>query len=383
MKGKRVGVIFSGGTAAGMNATLEYLCRYANMEGAQLIGFRHGWKGLIESNVIECSLESTLGVGLTSGGMYLGSCSKVNVFDHENKDYSQNCYETYKARQLDGIFVLGGDGTNRQANDLNTKYPDMKFIWISATLDRDVLGCDDTIGFHTAFENAAEVIASMANDGKTMCRHTITECMGRHSGFVTVHAANLAIRKYHTEIDMVIIPEIEFDLPAICNRISQTPYPLTIVISEGIKIPEEVDRNSTDGAGEKKTVGHHEKLSNTCSKLMNILMKHSKLDIRTEIAGYLQRTGPLSSADTFLAENCAKLAVRKAIDSDESMAIVFHELAFKAIPMRELIKINTPSDPQANPNEIFEKKRAMLLSDPVVYAIQEQLAAAAYKRIIF
>lgn len=384
MKGKRFGVIFSGGTAAGMNATLEYLCRYANMEGAQLIGFRHGWKGLIESNVIECSLESTLGVGLTSGGMYLGSCSKVNVFDHENKDYSQNCYETYKARQLDGIFVLGGDGTNRQANDLNTKYPDMKFIWISATLDRDVLGCDDTIGFHTAFENAAEVIASMANDGKTMCRHTITECMGRHSGFVTVHAANLAIRKYHTEIDMVIIPEIEFDLPAICNRISQTPYPLTIVISEGIKVPEEVDKNSTDGAGEnQKTVGHHEKLANTCSKLMNVLRKYSKLDIRTEIAGYLQRTGPLSSADTFLAENCAKLAVRKAIDSDESMAIVFHELAFKAIPMRDLIKINTPINPQSDPNEIFEKKRAMLLSDPVVYAIQEQLAAAAYKRIIF
>ena len=156
-KTKRFGVIFSGGTAAGMNATLEFLCRFSRKEGAKLIGFKYGWSGLIQNDTVEVTMRTTRGIALTAGGTFLGSCSKVNVFNHDGQDYSEICYQTYNALRLDGIFVLGGDGTNRQANELNEKYPDMKFIWISATLDRDVAGCDDTIGFHTAVENAADV----------------------------------------------------------------------------------------------------------------------------------------------------------------------------------------------------------------------------------
>ena len=229
---KRFGVIFSGGTAAGMDATLEYLCRDCSKEGAELIGFKYGWNGLIENNIVNINMASTRGIGLESGGTYLGSCSKLNVFNHHGKDYSEICYQTYKSRRLDGIFVLGGDGTNRQASELNAKYPDMKFIWISATLDRDVVGADDTIGFHTAVENSANVISSMARDGKTMFRHTITECMGRHTGLVTIHAVDRALRQFpDISIDMVLVPEINFDINAICNRFSQAQTPLNIVIS--------------------------------------------------------------------------------------------------------------------------------------------------------
>lgn len=363
----RFGVIFSGGTAAGMDATLEYLCRYCYKEGAELIGFRYGWKGLIENDIVAVNMASTLGIGLYSGGTSLGSCSKINVFKHNDKDYSEICYQTYKSRRLDGIFVLGGDGTNRQANELNEKYPDMKFIWISATLDRDVVGADDTIGFHTAVENAADLIASMARDGKTMYRHTITECMGRKSGLVTVHAVDLALRKYHKEIsiDMVLVPEIDFDINAICNRLSQAPYPLNIVISEGIPL---------DGSRDEpeKIQGHHKDLANTCRKLAGILEPHSKLPIKTAIVGYWQRTGPISQADLFLADHCAKLAVKEAITKDKSMAIIFSDGAFKSLPMKELVKKNENSD---------ELKRSKILKDPVIDVIQDQLSAAAFRAI--
>lgn len=209
--------------------------------------------------------------------------------------------------------------------------------------------------------------------------------MGRHSGFVTAHATDLAKRKYPIKVDMVIIPEIEFDLEAICNRISQTPYPLTIVISEGIKIPEEM---LPEGEGDKKNdeeekiAGHHAKLANTCEKLMHILLKYSKMDIRTEIAGYRQRAGDLSSADTFLAEHFAELAVKKAVESEESTAIVFHERSFKAIPMKEMVRMNKPQNPDSDPDEIFRRKREMLLSDSVITSIKDQLSAAAKNGII-
>jgi len=116
---KRFGVIFSGGTAAGMNATLEYLCRYARKEGAKLIGFKYGWTGLIRNDTVEVTMKTTRGIAFEVGGTSLGSCSKVNVFNHDGNDYSEVCYQTYNSLRLDGIFVLGGYGTNRQANELN------------------------------------------------------------------------------------------------------------------------------------------------------------------------------------------------------------------------------------------------------------------------
>ena len=75
---KRFGVIFSGGTAAGMNATLEYLCRYARKEGAKLIGFKYGWTGLIRNDTVEVTMKTTRGIAFEVGGTSLVSCSKVN-----------------------------------------------------------------------------------------------------------------------------------------------------------------------------------------------------------------------------------------------------------------------------------------------------------------
>ena len=369
MKNKRFGVIFSGGTAAGMNATLEYLCRYSYLAGAELIGFKYGWKGLIENNVINITLTSTLGIGLEAGGTYLGACSKVNVFNHEGNNYSELCYKNYKARRLDAIFVLGGDGSNRQANELNEKFPDMKFIWISATLDRDVMGCDDTIGFHTAYENAATVIASMAKDGTTMNRHTIVECMGRHSGFVTAYAVDRALREYRDiKINMVLVPEVTFDIGTICDSFKQARDPMNIVISEGIVLDE---KSPVDA--EKRIVGHHQALANTCKKLAAILQPFSKLPIKTSIVGYLQRTGNLSSTDVFLAEHCAKIAVENAVKKGDSMAIVFVNGAFKAIKMKELVKQNENAG---------KEKIKKFLQDPVVSVIQDQLSAGAFNKVL-
>jgi len=377
-KEKRFGVIFSGGTAAGMNATLEYLCMYASQEGAELIGFKHGWKGLIQNDIKKVDTNSTRGIGFEPGGTHLGSCSKINVFNHEGKDYSTICHQTYKSLRLDGIFVLGGDGTSRQANELNEHFPDMKFIWIPATLDRDVSGCDITIGFYTAVKNAAKIIESMVRDGQTMERHTITECMGRDTGFVTIYAVDRALRKKKdTAIDMVLIPEVEFDLEGIRNRISQTTRPLNIVISEGIKIDDTPDTP-------EEIAGHHKDLANTCKKLAAFLEPHSQLPIKTEVVGYLQRAGEMSSADIFLAEQFAKLAVTEACTKTQSMAIVFKDGAFCSIPMEELLKQNSETGEISKDEakkRAADKKREKLLSDPIATIIEDQLSAGAFRAI--
>lgn len=390
-KEKRFGVIFSGGTAAGMNATLEYLCMYASEEegGAELIGFNYGWKGLIQNDIEKLDTNSTRGIGFESGGTYLGSCSKLRVADHNGHDYSKICYQTYQSLGLDGIFVLGGDGSLLQSNELNEKFPDMKFIFIPSTLDRDILGSDITVGFFTAVKNAARKIESNVRDGTTMGRHTITECMGRESGFVTTYAVDRALRKQNNNhrknnnrdqkplIDMVLIPEVDFNLEGICNRISQTTRPLNIVISEGIKVDDTPD-------APEEIIGHHKDLANTCKKLAAILEPHSKLPIKTEVVGYSQRTGEMSSSDIFLAEQFAKLAVKEACTNTKSMAIVFKDGEFCSVPITELIKENLgtgdiPEDEAKK--QIRDKKRKILLSDPVINILRDQLSAGAFRPI--
>lgn len=372
-KQKRFGVIFSGGTAAGMNATLEYLCRYSSKEGAKLIGFRYGWLGLIQNNTVEVTVENTRGIAFQTGGDFLGSCSKVNVFNHQGNDYSEICYQTYKSLRLNGIFVIGGDGTNRQANELNEKYNDMKFIWLSGTLDRDVPGCDDTIGFHTAVENAAEVIASMVSDGKTMHRHVIIECMGRHTGLVTLYATDWAIRKKHVNIDMVLVPEIPFDLPAICNRIAHSVHPLAIVISEGITDPlmeKTVKTESSVSPDVPNIAGHHADLAYTCRKLKAVLDQHSSLPIKSAVVGYVQRTGYISSADIYLAENCSRLAVKEALLQDTSKAIVFRNGAFQSIPMKDLAI--------ADKEKAEALKLEAFMNDGILSVLYDQISAASF-----
>lgn len=147
-----------------------------------------------------------------------------------------------------------------------------------------MVGYDDTIGFHTTIENAAEDIANMARDEKTMCRHTITECMSRNTGLVTIHVVNRALRQNNDiAIDIVLVPEIKFDIEAIYNRISLESDALNIVISEGI-VPDNSSNESEEIAF------HHKDLANTCKKLAAILQPHSLLPIKTGIVGYAQRT---------------------------------------------------------------------------------------------
>ena len=105
----RFGVIFSGGTAVGMNATLEHLWRYCYRVGASLIGFGHGWEGLYKNDFVHIDKDYIHQIGLKSGGAPLGSCSKVNIFNINGKDYSKICHTTYLSLRLNGIFVLGGD----------------------------------------------------------------------------------------------------------------------------------------------------------------------------------------------------------------------------------------------------------------------------------
>lgn len=366
---KRFGIMNSGGAAAGMNATAKAVFDNLNGKDAELIGFKHGWKGLIHNDAMILTKDDFAKDGNISGGHILGSCTKTNVFEYvcpemgfeESTDCSEICHQTYLSRRLDGIFVLGGDGTSRQANRLAEKYPDMKFYWISATLDRDIIGTDDTIGFHTACENAAGAIISAYYDGLTMNRHMIVECMGRESGLVAIYATALAMVK-GVNVDVLLIPELPFDLNALRNRIRMAQKPLLIVIAEGI--------TWDNKQNEKETIdGHHVDLAQTCRKVKGELMRFSSKEIKTMVAGYIQRTGPLSMADVALAENCAKVAVEKAFKEKQSFAVVFKDLSYTTIPLEELVKLNTDVS--------LEDKRKSLFEDPTVRRVLDQLAAGA------
>lgn len=327
-----------------MNLLVSYLFHLCNLFGFEVYGIRNGWRGLVDSDIIKIDTKNIAGIGSIPGGTFLHSCKKFNTFNHNQQDLSSYAYRVYKQYGFCAIIVLGGDGSAKHANHFSKTYPDMKFIWISATIDRDVMYTEHTNGFYSAAHNAVETVESMINDAITMQRHCIVEMMGRNAGDLTAYVAYCIYNKYRKKshkakppIDLVILPELEFDLEKIKKKFRESKTPLVILIAEGIKLPGEVEE-------EEVIAGHHKNLSNTCARLKEILEEKSELEICAMPVAYPQRAGKIAFMDRVEALRSAMAAVRYISHNEkitESVAVVLHEGAYKTIPLAFLVDKNT------------------------------------------
>lgn len=340
---QKVAVMCSGGTSAVMNPLLSYLFYLCNFFGTEVYGIRNGWRGLVEGDIIKITTKDIAGISSIPGGTLLHSCTKFNTFDHNGLDLSGEAYKVYKQHDFSAIIVLGGDGSAKHANHFGKTYPDMKFIWISATLDRDVMETEHTNGFYSAALNAVESAMAMILDSITMQRHCIVEMMGRNAGDLTAYVAYCIYNKYRRKfpkkqppINLVILPEFDFDFEKVKEMFRKSPTPLVVLISEGIKLPGEVEE-------EEVIAGHHKNLANTCEVLKELLKEESKLAIRTMTVGYLQRAGKIAQKDKIEAARSAWRAVKymsNRKELPESVAVVRQRGTYRTISLSDLVEKN-------------------------------------------
>jgi len=271
---KRIGVLTSGGDSPGMNAAIRAVVRAATAEGVSVLGFEDGFRGLLESRAVALDRSSVSDV-LDRGGTFLGS-GRSSDFRHG--DGVRRALEICRDRQVEGLVVIGGDGSLRGAHELDSA--GLPSVGIPATIDNDLTGTDYCIGFDTALNTIIFDVSKIRDTASAMDRIFVIEVMGRDSGMLALHAG-LACGA-----DALVIPEVPPALPELVCRISeagrQKKMHFIVLVAEGAASAEEVGRR---------------------------LHAETEQEVRVSVLGYIQRGGAPSALDRILASRLGARAV--------------------------------------------------------------------------
>jgi 6-phosphofructokinase 1 len=316
---QRIGIITAGGDSPGLNAAIRGVGKTALNHGIEIIGFRDGFRGLVENRRLKLD-KSTLAGILTVGGTILGtSRDKPHrmVIDGRTKDMTDVIKENYLEWGLDCVVCLGGGGTAKNA--LRLKQAGLNVITLPKTIDNDVAMTDATFGFATALDIATETIDRLHSTAHSHHRIIVAEVMGHRAGWLTLGAGIAG------GADVILLPEIPYDVEKIAEAIKRRSRRGTnfsiVAVAEGAMSR---DDHRTFAAAEKKLERaksiHDKKEAKTelaaldvrhqgnTIRLAKQLEELTHLESRVTILGYVQRGGTPSAADRILATRLGSAA---------------------------------------------------------------------------
>ncbi len=272
---KKIAVLTTGGDAPGMNPAIRSVVRYGISQKLEVMGVFRGWWGLINEELKPLDHRSVSGI-IGQGGTVLKTarCSEFRTEEGQNR-----AYQTIKKNNIDGLVVIGGNGSFAAAHEFYKKF-NIPCVGVAASIDNDVNGIEYTIGTDTAINTALDAIDKIRDTATSMERIFVVEVMGRESGFIALTVALAG------GCEEVIIPEIKLDLNLIChdivhgNLVGKMSW--IIVIAEGAGKAADIGRQITDMTG---------------------------LETRTVVLGHVQRGGRPTAVSRALALNLGKAAV--------------------------------------------------------------------------
>jgi 6-phosphofructokinase 1 len=277
---KNIGVLTSGGDAPGMNAAVRAVVRYGIYNSINIIGIKNGYRGLIESDTMEMSLSSVADI-IHRGGTILGSARSKEFQEPEG---FKKALQNIKYLGIDGMVVVGGDGTFRGAQQLcNAGVPT---IGIPGTIDNDLPYTQYTLGFFTALTTVLESVEKIRDTSSSHGRTNVIQVMGRNCGDIALYAGLAG------GAEMVIIPEVEHNIEEICDKIMQGrargKRHSIIILAEG--------------AGDAKEISEQ-------------IQEKTGVSTRYSVLGYTQRGGTPSAFDRLIGSQMGAKAVELLKDS--------------------------------------------------------------------
>jgi len=198
----RIALITSGGDAPGMNAAIRAVVLAAENYGIEVIGFRHGYEGLLSNDFVRLDREDVEHIMQYSGTIIKSARSERFKTDEGGREAATNL----DAHQIDAFIVIGGDGSFRGADHL-TKFWNGPVIGVPGTIDNDLYGTDHTIGYDTAVETAMDALDKIRDTAEAMDRVFIVEVMGRNAGYIGISSAMAS------GAERMILPELQKDKP--------------------------------------------------------------------------------------------------------------------------------------------------------------------------
>jgi 6-phosphofructokinase 1 len=264
---KKIGLVTSGGDAPGMNAAIRAVTRVAHSKGMEVLGFERGWDGLI-TNRFRMLTPRNVGGILHVGGTILRTSRSPEFRKLEGL---QKAADVLALNNVDGFVVVGGDGSMCGALELS-KMSNALIVGIPATIDNDVYGTEETIGFDSAVNTAIVEIDKIRDTANSHERIFIVEVMGRKRGFLAL-TIGLTVGA-----EVILVPEVEFSLESIIRTL---------------------ETNSAKGKKSGIIVAA-EGIGDT-HKLMREIEKEAGVEVRLSITGYAQRGGNPTARSRLLA----------------------------------------------------------------------------------
>ena len=295
---KKIAIMTAGGDCPGLNAAIKAVVMSAKEKQVEVIGILEGYKGFVEGYYKPLTVEDVENIEHI-GGTMLGSSNKECPFYYlvdkstmKYEDKTLSSIENLKKIGVEGLIVIGGDGTLDSARVINEKgFPT---IGIPKTIDNDMIASNPTIGFDTAVSNVVDAVSKVRSTADSHRRVIVVELMGRTSGYLTLYGG------FASGADIILLPEQDYDLDKVCKKVEEIMEhrrSVIIAVAESAKEvgkSEVVSKLLTDSFEQKRFGGIAEKLSNDIEAKTGIECRHVSL-------GHIQRGGAPTARDIILA----------------------------------------------------------------------------------
>src|SRR5215207_8706838 len=303
----KIGVMTSGGDSPGMNAAIRAVVRTGNYYGLEVFGIMRGYSGIIENDIIPMHSRSVANI-IQRGGTILKTARCKDFFQPEGR---KKAYENLKKLGIDGLVVIGGDGSFRGADIFSREF-DIACIGLPGTIDKDIAGTDFTIGFDTAVNTAVEAMDKIRDTADAHDRLFIIEVMGRDAGYIALHSG------IATGAENILIPERKTDIEELIFSLEEKERRKKlvnlVVVAEG---------DEFGGANE-------------VAKLVKERLPNA--ETRVCILGHIQRGGSPSCLDRLIASRMGYAAVECLIYGRHNVMVGILNNKMHYTPLEKAVK---------------------------------------------
>jgi len=320
----KVGLLTGGGDCPGLNAVIRAAVRKGEVcYGDELLGFRDGWRGVLDGSTMPLSVEACRGI-LPRGGTILGS-SRTNPYKVDGGEAQVQA--TLGRLEIDALIAIGGEDTLGVATKLAAA--GTQVVGVPKTIDNDLSATEVTFGFHTAVQVAVDAIDRLHTTAESHDRVLVCEVMGRHAGWIATYAA---IAGGAAEL---MVPETPFDIGEICEKLtarhSKGRYASVVVVAEGAAPMEgtfTVADKGIDAFG-------HARLGGIGQQVAEEIEARTGFETRVTVLGHIQRGGTPTAFDRVLATRFGVAAIDAVHDGEFGTMVALRSDRIERVPLAE------------------------------------------------
>ncbi len=331
----KIGMLTGGGDCPGLNAVIRAAVRLGESHhGDTFVGYRHGWRGLIERESIPLSVATTHGI-LARGGTILGT-SRTNPYTSDGGVAA--VLATLELDGVDALIAIGGDDTLGVANRLGDEH--VRVVGVPKTIDNDLSATDFTFGFHTAVQVATDAIDRLYTTAESHDRVMVVEVMGRHAGWIATYAGMAG------GANLILVPEEPFDVSEVCASLQRrhargADFSIVVVAEGAAPIAQEtvVQSEGLDAFG-------HVRLGGIGAALAQEIEQRTGFESRVTILGHVVRGGTPTAYDRVIATRFGIAAIEAVHEGAFATMVALRGPDVVRVPIAEGVAESKTVDPK-------------------------------------